>query len=103
MDREVHKRTAWINDPCEQSGEVMEVADFLALMNIENNGETKTIMIKAAKQRDLDSNTDSNISGIRHPFLSPQSFALKDDIMENVSLSIPIYTGRQQCNFMANI
>jgi len=83
--------------------EVMEVADFLALMNIENNGETKSLMIKAAKQRDLDSKTDSAITAIRHPFLSTQSFALKDDIMENVSVSIPIYFTTQHTNFMANI
>ncbi|EKC72282.1 hypothetical protein LEA_06822, partial [human gut metagenome] len=57
--------------------EVMEVADFLALINIENNGETKMLMIKAAKQRDIDSSTDSTITAIRHPFISPQSFALK--------------------------
>ena len=83
--------------------EVMEVADFLALINIENNGETKMLMIKAAKQRDIDSNTDSTITAIRHPFISPQSFALKDDIMENVSLSIPVHLGRQVTNYMANI
>lgn len=83
--------------------EVMEVADFLALINIENNGETKMLMIKAAKQRDIDSSTDSTITAIRHPFISPQSFALKDDIMENVSLSIPVHLGRQVTNYMANI
>lgn len=83
--------------------EIMEVADFLALMNIENNGEIKSLMIKAAKQRDLDSNTDSSITAIRHPFLTSQSFALKDDIMENVSISTPIYFGTQKLNYMAAI
>ena len=83
--------------------EVMEVADWMGLMNIENNGETKCLMIKAVKQRDLDGQTDSNITAIRHPFLSPQSFALKDDIMENVSISIPIYFGVQKLNYMAQI
>ncbi len=83
--------------------EVMEVADWMGLMNIENNGETKCLMIKAVKQRDLDQNTDNAITAIRHPFLSPQSFALKDDIMENVSISIPIYFGVQKLNYMANI
>lgn len=83
--------------------EVVEVADFVALMNIENNGETKSLMIKAAKQRDLDSNTDNLITAIRHPFLSATSFALKDDINENVSLSIPIYFGVQKLNYTANI
>jgi hypothetical protein len=81
----------------------MEVADFLALMNIENNGETKMLMIKVAKQRDLDQNTDSTITAIRHPFISSQSFALKVDITENVSMSTPIYFGKQTCNYMANI
>lgn len=83
--------------------EVMEVADWMGLMNIENNGETKCLMIKAVKQRDLDQNTDNAITAIRHPFLSPQSFALKDDIMENVSISIPIYFGVQKLNYMAQI
>lgn len=81
----------------------MEVADFLAQINIENNGETKMLLIKAAKQRDIDSSTDSTITAIRHPFISPQSFALKDDIMENVSLSIPVHLGRQVTNYMTNI
>lgn len=89
---------------CEDSGEIMEVADFLALINIENNGETKVLMIKAAKQRDIDaSSTDTSICGVRHPFLSPQSFALKVDITENVSLSTPIYTGKRTTQFMASI
>jgi hypothetical protein len=83
--------------------EVMEVADFVAIINIENSNETKMIVIKAVKQRDLDGQTDSNITAIRHPFLSPQSFALKDDILENVSLSIPIYQGIQRTNYMAQI
>ena len=72
-------------------------------MNIENNGETKNLLFKAMKQRDLDSRTDNSIIGIRHPFLTPQSFALKDDIMENVSISIPVYTGTQRINFAAAI
>ena len=81
----------------------MEVADWMCLMNIENNGETKSLMLKAVKQRDLDQNTDNSITAIRHPFLSPQSFALKDDIMENVSISIPIYFGVQKLNYMAAV
>lgn len=72
-------------------------------MNIENNGETKNLLFKAMKQRDLDNRTDNSIIGIRHPFLTPQSFALKDDIMENVSISIPVYTGTQRINFVASI
>ena len=83
--------------------EIMEVADFVAIINIENSNETKMIVIKAVKQRDLDGQTDSNITAIRHPFLSPQSFALKDDILENVSLSIPIYQNIQRTNYMAQI
>jgi len=73
------------------------------LINIENNGEVKSLMIKAAKQRDLDQSTDSSITAIRHPFLSPQSFALKDDIMENVSISIPIFFGQQRINYTAAV
>ena len=72
-------------------------------MNIENNGEMKSLMFKAVKQRDLDSNTDNSITAIRHPFLSVQSFALKDDIMENVSISTPIYFGVQKINYMAQV
>jgi replicative DNA helicase len=83
--------------------EIMEVADFVAVINIENSNETKMLVIKAVKQRDLDGQTDSNITAIRHPFLSPQSFALKDDILENVSLSIPIYQGIQKTNYLATI
>lgn len=83
--------------------EVMEVADWMSVMNIENNGEVKYLMIKAVKQRDLDNNTDTSIVAIRHPFLSVQSFGLKDDIMENVSISIPVYTGIQRINYVAAV
>lgn len=103
MDREVLERTAWINDPCEHCGEIMEVADWLVVQNIENDGENKMLMIKAVKQRDLDSNTDVRVTAIRHPFLSPESFALRQDIMENCSISVPIYSGKQQLNYMAAI
>lgn len=83
--------------------EVVEVADWLGLMQIENNGETKMLMIKAVKQRDIDQNTDANVTAIRHPFFSTQSFALRPDINDNVSISVPIHTVRQTTNFMANI
>jgi len=83
--------------------EIMEVADWLSVMNIENDGENKMLMIKAVKQRDLDSKSDVQITAIRHPFLSPDSFALRQDIMENCSISTPIYTGKHQLNYMANI
>jgi len=83
--------------------EVMEVADWMALMNIENNGEVKYLMIKAVKQRDLDNNSDNSVQAIRHPFISVQSFGLKDDIMENVSVSIPVYTGIQRINYVAAV
>ena len=83
--------------------EVMEVADWMALMNIENNGEVKYLMIKAVKQRDLDNNSDNSVQAIRHPFISVQSFGLKDDIMENVSVSVPVYTGIQRINYVAAV
>ena len=85
------------------SWEIHEVADWMAVMNIENNGEVKYLMIKAVKQRDLDSNTDNSVQAIRHPFISPQSFSLKDDIMETVSISIPVYTGVQRINYVAAV
>lgn len=83
--------------------EVVEVADWLGIINIENNGETKSLMIKAAKQRDKESTADSAIIAVRHPFISPESFALKPDINENVSISVPIYFGKQTTSFMATI
>ena len=84
--------------------EICEVADWLAVQNIENDGENKYLMIKAVKQRDLDSqNSDVTLTAIRHPFLSIDSFALRQDIVENCSISIPVYTGKHQLNYMANI
>lgn len=84
--------------------EVMEVADWMGIMNIENDGENKMLMIKAVKQRDLDSqNSDVRITAIRHPFMSVDSFALKQDVFENCSISVPIYTGKHQMNYIANI
>lgn len=84
--------------------EVLEVCDFLGIINIENTGDNKYLMIKAAKQRDKQSTSENEITAIRHPFLSNESFALRPDIMENCSLSIPIFFGRQLQNFMsANI
>lgn len=86
--------------------EVLEVADFAAVLNIENDGENKTLMIKAIKQRDLrtDANDNSRMaSAIRHPFTSMNSFALQPDINEVVSICIPIFTGIQNATHMANI
>ena len=85
--------------------EVLEVADGLFIVNIENNGDRKDLMLKAAKRRDLskDPNGGSDITAIRHPFYSQDSFALQPDIMENVSLSQPIFFGKQLQNFVANI
>lgn len=83
--------------------EIHEVADWMAVMNIENNGEVKYLMIKAIKQRDLDNSVDNSVQAIRHPFISVQSFGLKDDIMENVSVSIPVYTGIQRINYVAAV
>lgn len=84
--------------------EIMEVADWMGLINIENDGETKNLMIKIGKQRDINSQeTDTSISAMRHPFISPQSFALRDDVMENCSISTPVFLGRRQTNFMAAV
>jgi hypothetical protein len=73
---------------------VIEVADWVAVLNIEKDGENKYLVVKALKQRDLDSSTDMSITDFAHPFISLQSFGLKHDINENCSVSIPIYTGR---------
>jgi mevalonate kinase len=84
--------------------EVVEVADWMGLINIENNGETKCLMIKAAKQREINSaETDTSIVAIRHPFIAVNSFALRDDINENCSISVPVYLGKRQANFMAAV
>lgn len=83
--------------------EVVEVADWLAVMNIENDGETKYLMIKAVKQRDVDSSTDVSVTAIKQPFIAIDAFALRQDIMENCSIAIPIYSGRHQINYQANI
>ena len=73
----------------------MEVADWMGLINIENNGETKCLMIKTAKQREINSaETDTSIVAIRHPFIAVNSFALRDDINENCSISVPVYLGK---------
>jgi hypothetical protein len=82
--------------------EVMEVADFLGIINIENAGDNKYLMMKAVKQRDKQNVPENEITAIRHPFISTDSFALKPDIMENCSLSIPIFFGKQMQNFMTN-
>ena len=76
----------------------------MSLINIENDGENKVLMIKVGKQRDISSpDTDVSVVAIRHPFLSPQSFALRDDIMETCSISVPVYIGKRQTNFMAAV
>lgn len=80
--------------------EVVEVADWLGLMQIENHRDMKMLMIKAAKQRDKDQRDSELFNAIRHPFLSPDSFALKLDINEKVPMSEPIYQNKQHSNFM---
>ena len=81
--------------------EVLEVADWGCDQNIEFDGENKYLIMKAVKQRDLDQNTDNSIKEFAHPFTSAQSFGLRHDIMENCSVSIPIYSGTRTTNFVA--
>ena len=84
--------------------EVVEVADWLGLMQIENHRENKMLMIKAAKQRDKDAKDNELFNAIRHPFLAQDSFALRTDLNEKVPLSEPLYQHKQHNNFMnANI
>lgn len=83
--------------------EILEVADFLGILNIENQGDQKYLMIKAAKQRDIQGPHDNAITAIRHPFTSADSFALKPDIMENCSVSIPIYHNRHIQNTISAV
>lgn len=80
--------------------EILEVADFMAVMNIENHGDTKMLVVKAVKQRDKEGE-NSNIIGFRQPFVAPTSFALRDDIMENVPICDWIYDGKQHTNYIA--
>lgn len=79
------------------------MSDWAAIMNIENNGETKNLMIKTVKRRDTVNDDDSMIIGIRQPFLSTQSFSLVSDINENCSVATPIYLNKRVTNFMAQI
>ena len=83
--------------------EVLEVCDWLGIINIENQGDQKYIMIKAGKQRDKQGQNDNDVIAIRHPFISSDAFALKPDIMESCSLSIPIFFNRHVSNMMADI
>lgn len=76
----------------------------MSLINIENDGENKVLMVKVGKQRDISSSdTDISIVAMRHPFISPQSFALRDDVTETCSISVPVYIGKRQTNFMAAV
>lgn len=83
--------------------EIQEVADWVGIINIDMINDEKYLMIKAAKQREKDQADQSTYIAIRHPFLSPLSFALKTDVNESVSLSIPLYTQLQQLNYQANV
>ena len=80
----------------------MEVADWLGIINVDMVNDEKYLMIKAVKQREKDQADQSTCIAYRHPFLSPTSFALKPDIIESVSLSIPLYTQLQQLNYQAS-
>lgn len=75
--------------------EVVEVADWIGILNIEHHPDNKYLVIKSVKQREKESSPDSNIMGIRQPFMSPDSFTLRPDFSENVPLFIPIYNGIQ--------
>lgn len=83
--------------------EVMEVADWLGIINIDMMNDEKYLMIKAAKQREKDQSDQSTCIAYRHPFLSPTSFALRTDITETISISIPLYTQLQQLNYQTNV
>lgn len=80
--------------------EVVEVADWLGIINIEAHRDSRYLMIKAAKQREKDNKDCDVFTAIRHPFLSADSFALKTDLNEKVPLSEPLYQGRQRTNYM---
>lgn len=79
----------------------MEVADTSIEQNIESDGDSKYLIFKAVKQRDLDQNSDNSIKAFAHPFISAQSFGLVHDINENCSLSIPLYSGTRTTNYVA--
>ena len=81
----------------------MEVADWLGIINVEIVNDEKYLMIKAVKQREKDQADQSTCIAYRHPFLSPTSFALRTDVIESVSVSIPLYTQLQQLNYQANV
>ena len=84
--------------------EVIEVADWVGLMQIISRRDEKKLMIKAVKQRDKEGQNNDVFDAIHHPFVSPDAFALKPDIEEKISLSEPIYQGKQHLNFVnANI
>ena len=83
--------------------EVMEIADVCFVQNVENNGESKMLMIKAVKRRDMIGDENADIIGIRHPFISTQSFALTPDLEEPCAISIPIYSGKRVCNYLAAV
>ena len=79
--------------------EILEVADWLGIINIDMVGDEKYLMIKAAKQREKDQADQSTCIAYRQPFLTPTSFALRTDITENVPLGQPLYTELQQLNY----
>lgn len=82
--------------------EIVEASDWLGIINIDNVGDEKYLMIKAAKQREKDGSDQSLCLAYRQPFISPTSFALMTDVNENVSLGVPLYSQLQQLNYQAN-
>lgn len=83
--------------------DILEVAEWVGMMNIENNGENKFLSISIAKQRDKAQECDNTLLGIKQPFISADSFALKSDIAEQVANCIPIHLHRQAVNYMSKI
>jgi hypothetical protein len=90
---------------CEDNGDVLEVADWACLINIESNGEVKYLMMKPIKRRDLAAGpeNDNALQGIRQPFIGVDAFKLKEDIHETVAIAVPIFLARQAVNYMADI
>jgi replicative DNA helicase len=81
--------------------EVVEVADWIGGINIESDGESKYLVMKALKQRDKDGNDNISFDAIRHPFTGVNSFALRHDINEPCSVAVPLYTTRSISNHLA--
>ena len=91
-DREVHNRTVQLCELYECNGEIIETADWAAMINTEFKPGTdeKFLVVNVVKRRRIDSNESefAKYTYLAHPFARNNGLRLIDDVKLDKVLSL---------------